>query len=143
MSTVNSRMQALRRKPWLTVLLAVASSVVTAAAAAGCVAVAAGAVVGAGAYAYHAGRLNSSLDAPLDRSYDAALAAVRDMEWTQVSTAKDTLDAKIVARTAEDKEVTVRLKRVTDEATDISIRIGGFGDERASTALLARIRGHL
>ena len=111
--------------------------------ASGCVAVAAGAVAGAGVYAFHAGKLNATLDAPMDRSYDATRAALQDLELVEVSAVKDAFDAKVTAKTADAKDVTIRLEKVGETATDISIRIGTFGDEQKSTTILAEIRERL
>ncbi len=127
----------------LRIVCAAMASVGTALGAGGCLAVAAGAVVGAGAYAYHAGKLNARLDASLDRSFEATRTALTDMGFTELSTAKDALTAHATAETADAKEVTVHLEKVADDATDISIRIGAFGDERKSTEVLAKIRERL
>lgn len=112
-------------------------------AASGCVALAVGAVAGAGAYAYHSGKLTATLEASLDRSYDAARAALKDLELPEASTTKDAFEGKIVAKTADAKDVTVHLESKGEKVTDISIRIGTFGDEHKSTAILAKIREKL
>jgi hypothetical protein len=111
--------------------------------AGGCVALAVGAVAGAGAYAYHAGKLTATLDASLARSYDATRSALKDLELTEASATKDAFEAKVLAKTADAKDVTVRLEKKGETVTDISIRIGTFGDEPKSTAILAKIRERL
>ncbi len=117
----------------------------------GCVALVAGAVAGAGAYAYSEGKLESTLNAPLDRSYAAARRAVADLEFTETSAKKDALEAVVEAKTAGNDTVTITLRALAVEGGDpskstttkCSIRIGTFGDEKKSITILDSIKSHL
>mgnify|MGYP001236001638 FL=1 len=120
----------------------------------GCVALVAGAVAGAGAYAYAEGKLESTLSAPLDRSYAAARRAISDLEFTETSAKKDALEAIVEAKTAGNDTVTITLKALAvgggeggdpskSTTTKCSIRIGTFGDEKKSITILDAIKSHL
>ncbi|MFZ5494277.1 MAG: DUF3568 family protein [Verrucomicrobiota bacterium] len=118
---------ALAALPWLTT---------------GCVVVAAGAV-GAGAVAYVRGELESSLEADLDAAYAAAQRALTKLEFARIDQRKSGLDAQLVHRTALDKKVEIKLKKVTDKLTKIEIRVGVVGDQELSLTLLEKIKDEL
>jgi hypothetical protein len=105
----------------------------------GCVAVAAASAAGAGV-AWIRGALETTLERDLDRSYRAAQNALRQLEFAVVSERKSGVDAALVARTALDKKVEVVLKQVSTNTTHVSIRVGVFGDEELSLAILDRIK---
>ncbi len=108
----------------------------------GCVAVlAAGA--GAGTVAYVRGQLNTPLEASMDRSVRAVSQAIDDMRYSRISEETDATSAVFVARNAQDKKITIRLTRQTDNLTDLSIRVGAFGDEKLSQTILDAIKKRL
>ncbi len=108
----------------------------------GCVVVAAGAV-GAGAVAYVRGELESSVEADLDATYAAAQRALDKLEFARIEQRKSGLDAQLVHRTALDKRVEIKLKKITDRLTKIEIRVGIVGDQELSLTLLDKIRAEL
>lgn len=108
----------------------------------GCVVVAAGAV-GAGAVAYVRGELESSVEADLDATYAATQRALEKLEFAKIDQRKSGLDAQLVHRTALDKRVEIKLKKITDRLTKIEIRIGLVGDQELSLTLLDKIRAEL
>ena len=112
----------------------------------GCAAVAlvgVGGGAGAGTIAYLRGELESMEDAPLERTYQAAQKAVKDLGFIVTSEQKDAFSAKLVARSATDKRVEVNLKELTDKLTEVSIRVGTFGDEALSRLILEYLKKHL
>lgn len=110
--------------------------------ATGCVAVVAASAAGAGV-AWVRGALQTNLEHGMDATFKAANAAVRDMEFARVSDRKSGVDAQVVARTALDKRIEITLKRVSDRVTQVDIRVGVFGDEALSLALLEKIKANL
>ncbi len=108
----------------------------------GCVVVAAGAV-GAGAVAYVRGELQSSVEADLDVTYAASQRALAKLEFAKIDQRKSGLDAQLVHRTALDKRVEIKLKKITDRLTKIEIRVGIVGDQELSLTLLDKIRAEL
>src|SRR5271165_7192749 len=91
--------------------LAVLAVVALLPALSGCVAVLAGAA-GAGTVAWVQGRLDAALDAKYDEAESAVNLAITQMQFAKVSEKKDVLTAKLIARTAEDKKVEIKVSRV-------------------------------
>lgn len=110
---------------------------------AGCVAVAVGAGAGAGTYAYVTGKLTATVDAPIDRTFAATKAAMGDLKFSITHDSADALVGQTIARMSDGTEVTIDLKKVTDKTTQVTIRIGMFGDEAKSTATLDAIKKNL
>lgn len=102
-----------------------------------------GAAAGVGGYAYVKGELKAVEKPSLDKVWDASLAAMQDLQFAVTSQAKDALTGKLVARTAQDKKVTVELKALPDGNTEIRVRVGTFGDEALSLVILDKIKKHL
>jgi len=130
----------MKTKLLLVVLLALVLSLTS-----GCLLFVAGgaAAAGAGGYAYVRGEGVSTESAPLDRTWKAALAAMKDLEYPVTSQKKDALQAELTARNASDKKITVSLKKVSDTATEVRIRVGTFGDETLSRVILDKIKKNL
>jgi hypothetical protein len=108
----------------------------------GCLAVAAGAGAGA-TVAYVRGDLDVTLNANLDRSLFAVNEAIRQLQFAKVSERKDALEAIVIARNVSDKKIEMRLDKLAQDATKLKIRVGTFGDEALTQAVLERIRANL
>jgi hypothetical protein len=109
----------------------------------GCLAATAGAVAAAGAYAYERGELRSTIDAPLDDVYRAAMVATEQLQLPVVDRAKDAFAAHLTARQIQGGDVRIDLTRESDNLTRIGVRVGTFGDEAKSRLILQRIRDAL
>jgi hypothetical protein len=104
------------------------------------------AVVGAaaaGTVGYVRGDLQAVENAPIDKVYEASLAALDELQIPVVLKSKDALSATITGRDAADKKVTVKLKAATEDTTKLSIRIGVFGSETKSRLIYQKILEHL
>lgn len=101
--------------------------------------VAAGGVAG---YYYVEGDLEAEIEDDIDDVYEATLKALEDEGWDIEDKDLDDEDAKIVAEKG-DKTVTIRMKEEDDDETNISIRVGTFGDEEESEDILDAIEDHL
>lgn len=108
----------------------------------GCLLIAVGAGA-AGTVAYVRGELDTTLSAGIDKSYDATLKGLDQLQISPIQKSKDALTAEIVSRNAEDTKVTIKLTRVDDKLTKISIRVGVFGDQAQSTTILEHIKKNL
>ena len=108
----------------------------------GCVAVAAGAGAGA-AVAYVRGQLDATLNADFDKAVDATNRAIQQLQYAKVSEHKDALVDTVVARNADDKKIEIRLETVSRGVTKVRIRVGVFGDEPTSIAILDKIKANL
>ena len=126
---------------WLTMVLAAALLAV----GGGCAVLVVGgaaAAVGVGTYAYINGELEGTEAASLDQAYTASLAAMKDLEFPITNKSKDALQAEVLARNSADKKILIKLKKVSDGATEIRIRVGTFGDESLSRLILDKIKSH-
>jgi hypothetical protein len=104
------------------------------------------AAVGAGAggtVAYVKGELEATLSAGIDQSYDAALKALDQLQLVPTQKLKDSLSAEIIARTSDDTKITVKLARVDDKITKLTVRVGVFGDQAQSTTIYEHIKQNL
>lgn len=108
----------------------------------GCAAVVVGGAAGAGV-AYSMGALKTVESTTVEKSYFAAQAALKQLEFQQTLASKDAIEASVEGETASGKNVIVRIKRVTDQATEIRIRVGTFGDESLSRLILEKMRAKL
>lgn len=97
----------------------------------------------AGTAAYTLGELRSMEQVSLDRTWQAAQKAVEDLEYTVTSREKDALAANLIARGAGDKKIEINLRKVSEEMTEVRIRVGTFGDESLSRLVLKRIKKNL
>ena len=125
--------------------LAMAATAGLAMGGAGCAAVVVGGAVaaaGVGTYAYVNGEMQGTEAVSLDKAWDASQAAMKDLEFTILNKSKDGLQGELTARTAADKRIVIKLKRVTDSATEIRIRVGTFGDESMSQLIRDKIKSH-
>ena len=124
-------------------ILAKAASIAAAAAAlslaSGCLVVAAGAA-GAGTVAYVRGELNATVGSDYERVIDASNRALDQVQFVRTSEKRDAFSAVIIARTAEDKKVEIRLTKEGDRLTKVQIRIGVFVNEERSRVILKRIQ---
>lgn len=108
----------------------------------GCLAVAAGAGAGT-AVAYVRGDLDTTLNANFDRSDWAVNEAIKQLQFAKVSEKRDALQAIIIARNAADKKIELRLDKLADDATKLKIRVGTFGDDTMTQAVLERVKANL
>ena len=101
-----------------------------------------GGAAGAGTVAYLKGELKTNEDVPIDKLWNATQAAIKEMGFAVKTEEKDALSAKLVALTADDKTININLKKRNDYLTEISIRVGTFGDESLSKKILEEIKKH-
>jgi len=124
------------RVAWIAALVAVLP---------GCLLVAVGAGAGAAAAgtAYVMGDLEATLEATPTQIVSATRGALADMDIAMISAASTDLDGEVRARTATDEKVTIKVRSQTRRLSDVSIRVGTFGDETFSRRILEEIRGNL
>ena len=128
-------------KPALKFRLMLAAALL-AASLTGCVAVVAGAA-GAGTVAWVRGELEATLDANYEKAATAANLAIEQLQFAKISEKKDALTAILMARTAEDKMVEIKVIKIGDQSAKVQIRVGVFGDEALSLTILDKIKTNL
>ncbi|MEI9478170.1 MAG: DUF3568 family protein [Deltaproteobacteria bacterium] len=111
----------------------------------GCVllAVGAGAAAGAGTVAYLKGELQTTYAASLDRTWEAALGALKDLNYRIISSQKEGPEGEIEAKRVGEDTVKVILMISGPGTTLVKIRVGIFGDEAVSRAINSRIASGL
>ncbi len=102
-----------------------------------------GAAAGAGIVAYTKGELTTAEEADLDRVWAAAQGAMDDLDFVIQSRLTTAGSAKLIARGAGSRRVTVTVERRVGNLTEISVRVGYFGDEPLSRLILQKIRRRL
>ena len=107
----------------------------------GCAVVLVGA--GAGTVAYLKGNIEAILEEDLGQVYAASLRALDKLEISATRKEKDALSAVIVGRTAADKKITIKLKATENNLTNLSIRVGVFGNRPQSQRIYDEIKKHL
>jgi hypothetical protein len=112
----------------------------------GCVpliAAGAGAAAAGGTIAYTEGSLDTTYAASVDRTWNAAMAALKDSQLSVTEQRKDIAHATIKAKRADNTPVTVSMDQAGPNTTAVKIRVGTFGDEDLSRAINSRIASHL
>ena len=98
---------------------------------------------GAGTVIYIRGDLEAVLSNDINSIYEAAQKSLEQLELKVSSKAKDALVAKIVARDAQDKKITIKLKSTAENTTELNIRVGVFGNETKSRLIYEQIQKNL
>ena len=104
---------------------------------------AAAAAAGTGAYFYVKGDLKRNYEAPMDKTWDAAIKTVEEMKLTVESQQHDALSGVIKGKMADEKGFEINLKRVGENLTEVGVRIGTFGDREKSEAIHNAIHSKL
>jgi hypothetical protein len=102
-------------------------------------AVGAGAAAGAGTMVYFEGESQTAYASSLDRTWNASLEAVKDLNFRIIATQKKETEGNIEAKKMGGKKVRIALSIAGPETTFVKIRVGIFGDEMASGVIRDRI----
>ncbi|MDA2917237.1 DUF3568 domain-containing protein, partial [Nitrospinae bacterium AH_259_B05_G02_I21] len=102
-----------------------------------------GAGLGAGTYAWLKGELQRTYPATYDAVWNASSDALQSLEMPVVSQQRDALKGTIMAKRADGSDVRVDVKYLTDKTTQVSIRIGLFGDRADSARVHETIQARL
>ncbi len=73
---------------------------------------------------YRLGRLTATESQPIATVYEASTAAVTKLGLSIIQKVKDELQAKIIARDAQDKKIIVELTSLTESTTEVKVRTG-------------------
>ena len=103
----------------------------------------AGAAAGAGTVAYVKGELQTTYAASLDRTWNATLETIKDLDFRIIATQKDETEGDIEAKKIGGDKVRIVLSIAGPGTTLVKIRVGIFGDEAASRAISNRIASRL
>jgi hypothetical protein len=109
----------------------------------GCVALVAGTAGGAGTAFWLGGKVSEEVKASLKKSVDATTSALKSMRLEITKTTVKDEVAQIKAEYTDKRVVWIDIKKVTQDSSQIEIRVGMKGDKEASTKILERIKRYL
>jgi hypothetical protein len=107
----------------------------------GCIAAAVGG--GAGTVAYVTGDLKGAEAKDIDTVYKAAEKAIEQLNFNITEKNLDKLSGRIIARDSRDKKVTIKIRATSENTTEVSIRVGFFGDETKAMLIYQKIQENL
>lgn len=102
-----------------------------------------GAGLGAGTYAWIKGELKRTYPATYDAVWNASSDALQSLEMPVLSQQRDALKGTIMAKRADGSDVRVDVKYLTENTTQVSVRIGLFGDRPDSARVHETIQARL
>ena len=100
-------------------------------------------LVGTEAGAYSSRKLYAVTAQDMTRVYEATQAALKSLELEITDTAKDVFYAKVTARSADGKRISIGIKPGADNLTHYSIQVGTLGDEQRSRVIYEKIQQNL
>jgi hypothetical protein len=74
---------------------------------------------------------------------NAAKSVAEELQLTVVTSGASGLDGKMIARTANNRKLTIDVKSAGESLSRVTIRAGGFGDREIQKQVLDRIRAKL
>jgi hypothetical protein len=101
-------------------------------------------IIGSNAAVYSGGKLYAVAGKDLNSVYLATQKALKQLELEVVEQAKDVFIAKIVAKAADGKKITIWIEPGSGDGSELSIRTGKFGgNESRSRVIYEKIRQNL
>jgi hypothetical protein len=107
----------------------------------GCIVAAVGG--GAGTAAYVMGDLKGAEAKDIDTVYKATEKTMEQLNFNITEKNLDKLSGRIIARDSRDKKVTIKIRATSENTTEISIRVGFFGDETKAMLIYQKIQENL
>jgi len=89
----------------------------------------AGAAAGAAGYAYYHGELRSTENVALPKLWKAVQQMAKDAKLHVTQQVQDRFSAVLKAERADGTPITITLKRLSSQSTELRIRVGRFGNE--------------
>ena len=109
----------------------------------GCVLLLAGAAGGAGTAAWLSNKLTQEVNAPFDKSIDAAKSALKSLKLKlEKETKKDNV-AQIMSNYSDGKTIWIDIHNLTPRTSRIEVRVGVAGDEEAARKVMDKILRYL
>ncbi|HEV8291914.1 MAG TPA: DUF3568 family protein [Tepidisphaeraceae bacterium] len=108
----------------------------------GCLVAAAAGAAG-GTVAYMKGDVEAVVDGNVDQTFNATKAAMDELKLPLLATWSNAMEAHIEARVGTDNKATVNINGQSERISKVSIRVGTFGDQGLSQAILEKIKANL
>ncbi len=93
----------------------------------GCIALVVGAGAGAGTFAYVDGQLSRTYQASYQTTYDVCKSILGDMKLSILEEETDGLQTTITSQRADETPMTVKVRIIDPEWTEVSVRTGYVG----------------
>ncbi len=93
----------------------------------GCIALVVGAGAGAGTFAYVDGQLSRTYQASYQTTYDVCKSILADMKLSILEEETDGLQTTITSQRADETPMTVKVRIIDPEWTEVSVRTGYVG----------------
>lgn len=97
---------------------------------------------GTGTYFYINGELKKDYQVPFEEVWAACEKTVADMRGVEVSPSR-AIGKGIIDATVEGEKIQFTIEYKTKEITSVAVRVGAFGDERASQRLQDKVGENL
>lgn len=102
-----------------------------------------GAGAGIGGYSYVKGELSRAYAAGLDPTWSAVQQTLSELALRITDKQKDGLGGTVEAQRADGTRISLRVEPGERGATTVRVRVGVFGDRKASEDILSRIARNL
>ncbi len=96
-----------------------------------------------GAYVTDGAWVKSVENAPIDEVYQAAEAALRDLDMEVQRREQRALNANLSAEEVDGTNIKIDLQKLNDNSTRLAIKVGTFGDNTVGTMVLDKVRENL
>lgn len=100
-------------------------------------------IVGTDAAVYSTMRLYAVAGNDVSSVYEASVKALEQLEVDISSKAKDVFSARIEGEAADGKDITIVIKPGKEDNSELSIKVGTFGNEHRSRVIYEQIRKNL
>lgn len=100
----------------------------------------AGTAAGVAGYKYYDGSLTVVYDAPFMDTWKASVRAVEEMRLDVADSDHDLTKGKIKAVRSDGKKIRISVEYKSNRQTEVVIRVGILGDQKASMAIKEKIR---
>ena len=109
----------------------------------GCFPLLVGAAAGAGGYAFVRGALVKQFDVSATDLHQAVVKAIKSLDLDIKYDKGDRLSAKVRSEFSDGKDVKVDVVAITEETSQVKIRVGVVGDKLRSEMILSAIEKYI
>ena len=92
---------------------------------------------------YSGGRLYATSSQDMTSVYAATLKALDELEVNVTDKAKDAFYARVVAKGADGKRITISIKPKEGDGATLTIKVGTLGEKRRSSIIYEHIKQNL
>ena len=98
-----------------------------------------GAILGIGGYKYMKGKMTVIYQAPYEKTWSSSIKALEELGYKIAEKKEKMSSGKIYTEGPEMKKVTLAFKYMSTQETEVTIKVGIFGDENDSNIIKDKI----